>query len=54
MVGRHRDGREFPIELTITAVRVPGGHRFHAFLHEIGVHGGADRSYLVDPEPTGV
>ena len=35
MVGRHRDGREFPIELTITAVRVPGGHRFHAFLHEI-------------------
>jgi len=54
MVGRHRNGREFPIELTITAVRVPGGHRFHAFLHEIGDHGGADRSYLIDPERTGV
>jgi PAS domain S-box-containing protein len=54
MVGRQRSGREFPIELTITAVRVPGGHRFHAFLHEIGDHGRADRSYLVDPERSGV
>ena len=54
MVGRDRGGREFPIELTITAVRVPGGHRFHAFMHEIGDHASADRSYLTGPERSGV
>ncbi len=54
MVGRHRDGHEFPIELTITAVRVPGGHRFHAFLHEIGEQSRADRSFVLDAERTGV
>jgi PAS domain S-box-containing protein len=54
MVGRHRDGREFPLELTISAIRVPGGHRFHAFMHEIGDQGRRDLSYLVEPERTGV
>jgi PAS domain S-box-containing protein len=53
MAGRDRSGREFPIELTITAVRVQGGHRFHAFVREIGDHGRADQSYLVESEPTG-
>jgi PAS domain S-box-containing protein len=53
MVGRHRDGHEFPVELTITAVRVPGGHRFHAFLHELSERSRADRSYLIEPERTG-
>jgi PAS domain S-box-containing protein len=31
----HRDGREFPVELTISPVRVAGGHVFSAFLHDI-------------------
>jgi PAS domain S-box-containing protein len=31
----HRDGRELPIELTITALRVGDSHIFHAFLHDI-------------------
>jgi PAS domain S-box-containing protein len=54
LVARHRDGREFPIELTITPARVKGGHRFHAFLHEISEHRGADRSYLIEPQRSGV
>ncbi len=31
----HRDGREFPVELTITAVKVGGTYAFNAFLHDI-------------------
>jgi PAS domain S-box-containing protein len=31
----HRDGREFPVEMTITAVRVGGTYAFNAFLHDI-------------------
>jgi PAS domain S-box-containing protein len=31
----HRDGREFPVELSVTAVKVRGGFMFHAFLHDI-------------------
>jgi sigma-B regulation protein RsbU (phosphoserine phosphatase) len=31
----HRDGREFPIEVTITPVKVRGGFTFHAFMHDI-------------------
>ena len=31
----HRDGHEFPVELSITAVKVRGGFMFHAFLHDI-------------------
>ena len=51
MVGLHCEGHEFPIELTITAVRVPGGHRFNAFVHDISGRTAADRSYLIEPEP---
>ncbi|MGH7128175.1 MAG: PAS domain S-box protein, partial [Planctomycetaceae bacterium] len=32
---RHRDGREFPIELSITAVRINGGLSFSAFVRDI-------------------
>ncbi len=31
----HRSGREFPVELTISAVRHAGTWRFHAFVHDI-------------------
>jgi PAS domain S-box-containing protein len=31
----HRSGREFPVELTISAVEYAGGWRFHAFVHDI-------------------
>ena len=31
----HRDGHEFPVELSVTAVKVRGGFMFHAFLHDI-------------------
>jgi PAS domain S-box-containing protein len=37
----HRDGSEFPVELSITAVRVRGGFSFHAFIHDI-----SDRKHL--------
>jgi len=31
----HRDGREFPIELTISPLRTAGGYSFNAFLRDI-------------------
>jgi PAS domain S-box-containing protein len=31
----HRDGHEFPVEMTITAVQGEAGWAFHAFLHDI-------------------
>ncbi len=31
----HRDGHEFPVEVTISALRTADGHRFNAFLHDI-------------------
>jgi PAS domain S-box-containing protein len=31
----HRDGHEFPVELTITSVKVGGRYAFNAFLHDI-------------------
>jgi diguanylate cyclase (GGDEF)-like protein/PAS domain S-box-containing protein len=33
--GVHRDGREFPVELTISPERIDGRHAFNAFLHDI-------------------
>ena len=35
LLALHRDGREFPIELSITALKVRGGFSFHAFIHDI-------------------
>lgn len=35
LAGLHRDGNEFPLELTITAVRERDSHIFNAFLHDI-------------------
>jgi diguanylate cyclase (GGDEF)-like protein/PAS domain S-box-containing protein len=31
----HRDGREFPVEITISVLKGGGTHAFHAFLHDI-------------------
>jgi PAS domain S-box-containing protein len=31
----HRNGREFPVEMTVTPVRVRGGFSFNAFMHDI-------------------
>jgi PAS domain S-box-containing protein len=35
LVARHRDGHEFPIEMTLTATDEPGGRMFHAFAHDV-------------------
>ncbi|MDD5385106.1 MAG: EAL domain-containing protein [Gallionella sp.] len=35
LLGLHRDGREFPIELSITAVNVAGEHEFNGFIRDI-------------------
>jgi PAS domain S-box-containing protein len=35
LLATHRDGHEFPVELSITAVKVRGGFAFHAFVHDI-------------------
>jgi PAS domain S-box-containing protein len=35
LMALHRDGREFPIEMTVTPVRVRGGFTFNAFMHDI-------------------
>jgi PAS domain S-box-containing protein len=41
LLALHRDGSEFPVEVSITAVKVRGGFSFHAFIHDI-----ADRKRL--------
>ena len=35
LTGRSRDGREFPIELSIVPIRSPGGSQFSAFIRDI-------------------
>jgi PAS domain S-box-containing protein len=35
LMALHRDGREFPIEMTVSPVRVRGGFTFNAFMHDI-------------------
>jgi PAS domain S-box-containing protein len=35
LLAMHRDGHEFPVELSVAAVKVRGGFVFHAFLHDI-------------------
>ena len=34
-MAQHRDGRELPVEMTVTPVRVRGGFSFNAFMHDI-------------------
>ena len=35
LMAMHRDGREFPVEMTVSPVRVRGGFIFNAFMHDI-------------------
>jgi PAS domain S-box-containing protein len=35
LMALHRDGREFPVEMTVTPVKVRGGFTFNAFMHDI-------------------
>jgi PAS domain S-box-containing protein len=35
LMAMHRDGREFPVEMTVSPVRVRGGFSFNAFMHDI-------------------
>ena len=35
LMALHRDGREFPVEMTVSPVRVRGGFIFNAFMHDI-------------------
>jgi PAS domain S-box-containing protein len=35
LMALHRDGREFPVEMTVSPVRVRGGFTFNAFVHDI-------------------
>ncbi|MCI0343588.1 MAG: PAS domain S-box protein [Planctomycetales bacterium] len=44
MEGLHRDGREFPVELTITALRAGDSWVFNAFLHDISERKRAQRA----------
>jgi PAS domain S-box-containing protein len=51
----HRDGHEFPVELSVTAVKVRGGFMFHAFLHDITDRKRLEREILKLTElPAGV
>lgn len=49
MSAMHRSGRELPIELTISQIRLGEGHMFTAFLHDITDRIAADRT-LQDSE----
>jgi diguanylate cyclase (GGDEF)-like protein/PAS domain S-box-containing protein len=40
----HRDGHEFPVEVTISALRTADGHRFNAFLHDISQRQRSERA----------
>jgi PAS domain S-box-containing protein len=44
----HRDGREFPIELTLTMSDTPAGRRFHAFAHDVTATERANRFTAVE------
>jgi PAS domain S-box-containing protein len=35
LMALHRDGHEFPVEMTVTPVKVRGGFTFNAFMHDI-------------------
>ncbi len=41
---QHRDGHEFPVEFTISAVKVGGTYTFNAFLHDITERKQADET----------
>jgi PAS domain S-box-containing protein len=44
----HRDGHEFPVELTLTMTDSPAGRRFHTFAHDITAEQRASRYASVE------
>ena len=44
LTARHRDGHEFPVELSISALPTPDGCTFNALLHDISERKGAERA----------
>jgi diguanylate cyclase (GGDEF)-like protein/PAS domain S-box-containing protein len=40
----HRDGHEFPVEVTISALHTDQGYTFHAFLHDISARSDTERA----------
>jgi PAS domain S-box-containing protein len=43
LIALHRDGHEFPVEVTVSAVRAGGDYFFYAFLHDITQRKEAER-----------
>jgi diguanylate cyclase (GGDEF)-like protein/PAS domain S-box-containing protein len=44
MPAMHRDGGEFPVEITVSALPTDGGYRLNAFLHDISERKRSDRA----------
>jgi len=44
MPAQRRDGTEFPVEITVSAIGFDGGYRLNAFLHDISERHEADRA----------
>jgi diguanylate cyclase (GGDEF)-like protein/PAS domain S-box-containing protein len=44
MQAMHRDGGEFPVEITVSALPTDGGYRLNAFLHDISERRKSDRA----------
>ena len=44
MLALRRDGTEFPVEITVSALRTDGGYRLNAFLHDISERHETDRA----------
>jgi two-component system, cell cycle sensor histidine kinase and response regulator CckA len=54
ITGLHRDGREFPVELAITPVRLGGEWVFSAFVRDITEHRRAERRRTAQYAVTGI
>src|SRR5262249_39002035 len=51
LTGRDRDGREFPVELTITRIALPGPPVFTGYLRDITERKGAEPAFPASPPP---
>jgi PAS domain S-box-containing protein len=47
LMAMHRDGHEFPVEMTVSPVRVRGGFMFNAFMHDISERKGFEEEAAV-------
>jgi PAS domain S-box-containing protein len=53
LMALHRDGREFPVEMTVTPVKVRGGFTFNAFMHDISERKQVEQEAVKLPTVTG-